>query len=128
MHSDARFRPPGMRPGPGYNFRGRDYHHFTPREMTVWRGGRWYHGGRNGRFGWWWQVGGIWYYYAQPVYPYPTYVAPVVYVAPLPPAPPPPVAVGLPPPTYWYYCDNPAGYYPAVAACSGGWQPVPAHP
>ena len=27
---------------------------------------------------------------------------------------------------YWYYCQNPAGYYPYVAQCSTNWQPVPA--
>ena len=26
----------------------------------------------------------------------------------------------------WYYCQNPAGYYPYVAQCSTNWQPVPA--
>jgi hypothetical protein len=26
----------------------------------------------------------------------------------------------------WYYCSNPAGYYPYVAQCNTGWQPVPA--
>jgi hypothetical protein len=27
----------------------------------------------------------------------------------------------------WYYCSNPAGYYPYVAQCNTGWQPVPAN-
>jgi hypothetical protein len=27
---------------------------------------------------------------------------------------------------YWYYCQNPAGYYPYVPQCSVAWQPVPA--
>jgi hypothetical protein len=26
----------------------------------------------------------------------------------------------------WYYCSDPAGYYPYVAQCSTGWQAVPA--
>ena len=26
----------------------------------------------------------------------------------------------------WYYCANPAGYYPYVAQCNTGWQAVPA--
>lgn len=25
---------------------------------------------------------------------------------------------------YWYYCSNPAGYYPYVNQCPGGWQQV----
>jgi hypothetical protein len=35
-----------------------------------------------------------------------------------------------PAPTYsaqvWYYCQNPAGFYPYVTSCTSGWQPVPA--
>lgn len=27
---------------------------------------------------------------------------------------------------YWYYCQNPGGYYPYVAQCSAAWQLVPA--
>jgi hypothetical protein len=27
---------------------------------------------------------------------------------------------------YWYYCQNPAGYYPYVQQCTTNWQPVPA--
>jgi hypothetical protein len=26
----------------------------------------------------------------------------------------------------WYYCSNPAGYYPYVSQCYGAWQVVPA--
>jgi hypothetical protein len=26
----------------------------------------------------------------------------------------------------WYYCSDPAGYYPYVTQCSTGWQAVPA--
>jgi hypothetical protein len=46
---------------------------------------------------------------------YPPAVAYPVYVDP-----------GYPPPApvYWYYCQNPAGYYPYVAECPGGWVPV----
>jgi hypothetical protein len=29
-------------------------------------------------------------------------------------------------PQSWYYCTNPAGYYPYVTQCSVAWQPVPA--
>jgi len=28
---------------------------------------------------------------------------------------------------YWYYCQDPAGYYPQVTQCSTAWQPVPAN-
>jgi hypothetical protein len=27
-------------------------------------------------------------------------------------------------PYYWYYCQNPQGYYPNVESCPGGWIPV----
>ena len=45
---------------------------------------------------------------------------------------PPPVVVTPPPTTYierpaesyWYYCQDPAGYYPQVAQCPGGWLQV----
>jgi hypothetical protein len=57
------------------------------------------------------------------VYP-PVVAAPPVYVQPAPQ-----VYVQPPPPQpYWYYCDNPAGYYPYVAQCAGGWRQVPASP
>jgi hypothetical protein len=45
-------------------------------------------------------------------------------------APPPPVVVTPPPTTYverppasgyWHYCQDPAGYYPDVQQCPGGW-------
>jgi hypothetical protein len=67
-------------------------------------------------------------YYAYPHYAYPPYYAyppPVVY------APPPvyaaPVMVQQPTP-YWYYCDNPAGYYPYVSNCPTPWRPVAPQP
>jgi hypothetical protein len=27
-------------------------------------------------------------------------------------------------PSYWYYCQNPQGYYPQVQQCPGGWMTV----
>ena len=29
-----------------------------------------------------------------------------------------------PPASYWYYCQNPQGYYPYVKECPGGWMKV----
>ena len=89
---------------------------FHEHDIEVWRGGRWYHGRHDGRMGWWWLVGGLWYFYPYPVYPYPD--------------PYQPPAVSLPPtsPGYWYYCADPAGYYPYVVECYGNWMQVPAAP
>ena len=25
---------------------------------------------------------------------------------------------------YWYYCENPQGYYPYIRSCPGGWMKV----
>lgn len=55
---------------------------------------------------------------------------------------PPPVVVREAPPVYierddddrdagsasWYYCRNPAGYYPTVKQCPGGWEQVRPQP
>jgi hypothetical protein len=59
--------------------------------------------------------GPYWPPYAYP----PVVVAPpaAVYVEPSPPT-------SVPPQHYWYYCDNPQGYYPYVQQCPGGWRPV----
>lgn len=89
---------------------------FHEHDMNVWRSGRWHHGRHDGRLGWWWVVGGIWYSYPIRVQPFPDPYQPPVVVVPPPPTPP----------QYWYYCANPAGYYPYVAQCKVNWQRVPA--
>ncbi len=105
-----------------------------------WRSGSWRHGWHDGRLGWWWVVGGMWYFHSQPVYPYPDFYPPsVVVIEPPPvyvqPALPPPErlepipAPASPPPTqFWYYCEAAGGYYPYVASCPSGWKTVPAVP
>jgi hypothetical protein len=108
---------------PGREFYGRDYRRFSPAERRVWERGRWTHEWHDGRFAWWWVVDGFWYFYPAPIYPYPTYVPPAIVVQQPPPSP-----SGLPPAQYWYYCDNPSGYYPYVASCNVPWRPVPATP
>lgn len=72
-------------------------------------------------------------YYAypyQPYYPYypPTIVTvpvnPPVYIERSPPQPAQPLESG-----YWYYCNEPEGYYPYVQECPNGWRqvdPIPA--
>lgn len=101
------------RPGPGGPWHDRDIGHFRNRDLGVWRGGHWFHGHYGGRLGWWWIVAGIYYYYPTPVYPYPDPYFPPIVTAPTP--------------GYWYYCTNPAGYYPYVQACTVPWQAVAPH-
>jgi hypothetical protein len=111
---------PGFRaPGP---WRG-DIHRFYEHDWGVWRGGHWIHGPHNGRLGWWWVAGGLWYFYPVPVYPYPSPWEPPAadLVTPAPNSPPPPTQV-------WYWCDSAQQYYPYVATCPGGWRQVPATP
>jgi hypothetical protein len=87
-----------------------DIHRFHQHDLPLWRSGRWHHGHYNGRTGWWWITGGVWYLYPAPVYPYPD------------PFLPPGVAFPAAPVAgavrhYWYHCNSPAGYYPYVAHC-----------
>ena len=69
-------------------------------------------------------VGPLWY---PAPFPY-LYPAPPVYVYPAPPVvierPAPPAYVESPPPEYWYYCEDPTGYYPYVQQCLRGWMRV----
>jgi hypothetical protein len=103
-----------------------DIHYFHEHDYDAWRAGVWFHGFHDGRDGWWWRTGGLWYYYPAPIYPYPDpYTPPTVVVEQQAPAVV--VAPGVAPtapPTYVYYCGNPAGYYPYVPECPGGWQKV----
>jgi hypothetical protein len=64
---DARFARGAL---PSHNFGGHAY-----RGHLAWEGGRWRHEVHNGRDGYWWDVGGIWYYYPQPMDGPPTYVS-----------------------------------------------------
>jgi hypothetical protein len=76
-------------------------------------GAHWYHGWHSGRFGWWLAAPGLaWTYYDDPWFGYygddygnysQSYAGQT-----------------------WYYCSDPAGYYPYVTQCSAGWETVPA--
>ncbi len=96
------------------NFHGRDFARLNTRELSTWRSGRWLHQEHAGFLGWWWVLGNDWYFYPQPVYPYPTFISDYHIPVPMPL-----------PPQYRYYCDNPPGYYPDVQGCYDGWQAVP---
>jgi hypothetical protein len=86
---------------PERNFGGRVYH-----GRQAWEGGRWRHEAHNGRYGWWWDVGGVWYFYPQPMEGPPSYISDLEVVDDYggpdgPPdgyPPPPPVAYAPPPP------------------------------
>jgi hypothetical protein len=56
------------------------------------------------------------YYYGGPVY----YAPPPVYLQPQPVY----VQRGQRETDYWYYCDNPQGFYPYIKSCPGGWMKV----
>jgi hypothetical protein len=94
---------------PGFarrSFGGRFY-----RGNLAWERGSWRHEWRNGRYGWWWGVGGAWYFYDRPYDGPPTYISDVEFledpamadVGPPEDAPPPgayapePVVVAPPP-------------------------------
>ncbi len=74
-----------------------------------------------------WVRGSLWV--AGVLLPGPYVYAPPVVVA----APPVVVAAPAPPvytqsPQYWYYCQNPAGYYPSVPQCPSEWLQVAPQP
>jgi hypothetical protein len=85
------------------------------------------HGGRGWGPGWGPVVGlglglGLWelsrpYYYPYDSYYYP----PPVIIQQQAPQPP---SVPVQEPVYWYYCQNPQGYYPYVTQCPKGWMKV----
>src|SRR6266702_8485816 len=58
------------RPLPSHDFEGHVYH-----GHVAWEHGRWHHAMRNGRYGWWWDVGSAWYFYPQPIVGPPPYVS-----------------------------------------------------
>jgi hypothetical protein len=57
-------------PMPSRSFGGHAY-----RGHLAWEGGRWHHEMHNGRMGYWWDVGGVWYFYPQPMDGPPTYIS-----------------------------------------------------
>ena len=106
------FADGGERRGDGRHWEGREIHRFGDRDLHIWQGGHWRHGRHGGRLGWWWIAAGVWYFYPQPVYPYPDPYTPPVMVINQPPAvvvpPPPPPVIVQPQQTarLWYYCNS----------------------
>jgi hypothetical protein len=82
VQGTAQGRPVGAGPGRGPDARfargapqPRVYGGQPYRGHLAWEGGRWHHEMHNGRNGWWWDVGGVWYYYPQPMDGPPTYIS-----------------------------------------------------
>ncbi|HEY3846206.1 MAG TPA: hypothetical protein VGL95_03740 [Acetobacteraceae bacterium] len=100
-----------------------DIRRFHDRDFYAWHGGYWHHSWYGGRFGWWWVVSGVWFFYPVPVYPYPDPYVPSDFAAPPPPEDTPPPATDQ----FWYFCPASNAYYPYVPACPTGWQQVPAN-
>jgi hypothetical protein len=96
---------------------GQNVSHFSGAQRQAWSHGHWWHGRHHGHDGWWWFAGGGWFFYPYAVYPYPDYVSGTAdyedgYYA------------GAAANNAWWYCDNPAGYYPYVQNCMVPWRPV----
>ncbi|CCD89393.1 conserved hypothetical protein [Bradyrhizobium sp. ORS 285] len=121
----------GYAPGPGPAVMGRgpdarfargaigvrDYGGQSYRGRVGWEGGRWHHTVHNGRQGWWWDVGGVWYYYPEPMEGPPTYVSDeyaddVVYA-------PATVYEAAPPPVAYEPAPPPADPDPGASALGG---------
>ena len=92
-------------PLPSHNFGAHAYH-----GRLAWGGGRWHHEVRNGLDGWWWDVGGAWYFYPQPMEGPPAYVSDVEIADDDAGPDGPPVAGGYPPPEG--YPPPPGAYAP----------------
>jgi hypothetical protein len=107
--------------GPGFHG---DIARFHEHDFAIWRGGAWHHEIHEGRPGWWWVVGGVWYFYPVPIYPYPDPYFPYEPPAVMVPVPAAPEPVAPPPPQYWFYCESGKTYYPYVPTCPGGWRTV----
>ena len=96
------------------------------------RHGGWHHGGGfrgyYGHPGFSLYFGLPWYprpYFSYPYYPY--YPSEIVTVPTEPPVyieRDPPQTQRQLPSGYWYYCNNPEGYYPYVRECPYGWRQV----
>ena len=111
----------GLNAGPRLGrFHGQDFAHLSPHDRAAWEHGEWRHTRHHGHFGWWWYAAGVWFFYPAPIYPYPTYIGADSYYDYYD-------DYGTPP-YYWYYCDNPPGYYPYVKECKDAWEPVPPTP
>ena len=98
---------------PSHNFAGHAYH-----GHVAWQGGHWRHEIHDGRDGWWWDVGGAWYFYPQQMDGPPAYVSDVEAVDDAAGPDGPPVAAGYAPPPPGAYAPPPPPD-PAASAVGG---------
>jgi hypothetical protein len=78
----------------------------------AWEDGAWRHEIHNGRLGWWWDVGGAWYFYPQRLEGPPTYVSEDEFLDDGPVPVGPPVAGDAPPPGAYAPAPPPGAYAP----------------
>jgi hypothetical protein len=93
----------------------------------AWHGG---HGGHGHFSGSVW-IGPVWSPWWGPAYPYyynPYYATPPVVVQQSPDEYVQQSAPQSEEPAYWYYCQDPKGYYPYVKECPNGWLKVAPSP
>ena len=114
---------PGYAARPGFmrrSYAGRYY-----RGSLAWARGRWRHEWRNGRYGWWWDVGGAWYFYDRPMDGPPAFISDVEVLEDAEPVavegPPPdePVAVEAYPPPAVVYPPPAVVVVPPPVVCVG---------
>jgi hypothetical protein len=129
---------PSVRHGGGGGWHGSKQGNLRSFKHSGWRGG--HSSWRGGHSGWGgskhhWKGGSwgprvflgfgvpfaAWGASAAYAYPYPVYTTPVE-------PPPPTTYIEHAPAQYWYYCQDPAGYYPYVTECPGGWLQVVPQP
>jgi len=109
-HGSGGYRGYRGYPG-GYPYHGNgNHHHGNGNSYRVWIGGGWYPG-------YWGPAYPRYYSYYPYYYPY-AYAPGAVAEQPQLSAP------AQDQDSYWYYCENPQGYYPYVKSCPGGWMKV----
>jgi hypothetical protein len=109
FHGGGGFHGSGFQPD---GVRGGSHGGFAGLHNGFGHGGHWRHGWRGGGYGWRSGDGLGWAYYPYGSDYYPDYGY---------------NSSGQPSTSQnWYYCPDPAGYYPYVTQCNTGWQTVPA--
>lgn len=110
-----------------------DFRRYHQQEFNRWQSGRWIEGRVHGVFGWYWFIPGLgYYYYTQPVFPYPDAYA--AYQNPddvnFYPENDDNASENVQPQNQpvasWYFCRSANAYYPYVNQCPEEWEVIPA--